>query len=110
VIRRITLAIVFLLVVAPRGFHAAGPIAYRITVPEPEHHWMQVEASFTELTPAPLELRMSVSSPGRYSVHDFAKNVYDVHAVGGDSRELTITRPDASGWTVREHGSRVTVR
>src|SRR5207248_8326799 len=110
VIRRLTLAIVFLLIVAPRGFHAAGPIAYRITVPEPEHHWMQVEASFTELTAAPLELRMSVSSPGRYSLHDFAKNVYDVHAIGADGRELAITRPDPSGWTVPSHAAALTVR
>jgi predicted metalloprotease with PDZ domain len=110
VIRRIALAVVLLLAVTPQGFHAAGPIAYRITIPEPQHHWMQVEASFTELTGAPLELRMSVSSPGRYSVHDFAKNVYDVHAAGENNRELNVTRPDASGWTVPEHGGAVTVR
>ena len=37
---------------------------------------------------------MSRSSPGRYSLHDFAKNVYDVHAFGADGRELAI---DAAG-------------
>jgi predicted metalloprotease with PDZ domain len=104
----IALALVFAL--APRAFHAAGPISYRITIPEPQHHWMQVEAAFTELTPVPLELRMSVSSPGRYSLHDFAKNVYDVHASGPDGRELAVTRPDPSGWTVPEHAAAVTVR
>src|SRR4029077_8019251 len=57
-----------------------------------------------------LELRMSRSSPGRYSQHDFAKNVYDVHAAGPDGRELSIARPDPSGWVVSEHGSSVTVR
>src|SRR5205814_9854822 len=93
-----------------RSFHAAAPIAFTITIPEPQHHWMQVEASFTELTAAPLELRMSVSSPGRYSLHDFAKNVYDVHAAGADRRELNVTRSDASGWIVPEHGSALTVR
>ena len=31
---------------------------------------------------------MSRSSPGRYSLHDFAKNVYDVHAFDGDGHEL----------------------
>ena len=33
---------------------------------------------------------MSRSSPGRYSLHDFAKNVYDVHASRPDGRELPI--------------------
>ena len=43
---------------------------------------------------------MSRSSPGRYSLHDFAKNVYDVHAFARDGRELPTTRPDPYGWNV----------
>ena len=35
---------------------------------------------------------MSRSSPGRYSLHDFAKNVYDVHAFAADGRELPTTQ------------------
>jgi len=70
---------------------------------------MQVEVAFTELDSAPLELRMSRASPGRYSLHDFAKNVYDVHALGADGRELTAARPDPYGWTVAAHGDAVTV-
>jgi predicted metalloprotease with PDZ domain len=89
---------------------AADPIRYRFSFPEPQHRWMQVEATFTDLPSAPLELRMSRSSPGRYSLHDFAKNVYDVHAAGSDGRELATTRPDPYGWNVPEHGGTVTVR
>jgi predicted metalloprotease with PDZ domain len=85
-------------------------VSYRFTFPEPQHHWMAVEASFTELPSGPLELRMSRSSPGRYSIHDFAKNVYGVEAVGSDGTPLAIARPDAHGWTIREHGPVVTVR
>jgi predicted metalloprotease with PDZ domain len=107
---RRTIVIAALCALCPRSFYAASPIAYRITIPEPEHHWMQVEAAFADLTPAPLELRMSVSSPGRYSLHEFAKNVYDVHAIGTDGRELPLTRTDVSGWTVREHAAALTVR
>jgi predicted metalloprotease with PDZ domain len=88
---------------------SADPIRYRFTFPEPEHHWMQVEVSFTELDPAPLELRMSRASPGRYSLHDFAKNVYDVHAFGPDDHELATTRPDAYGWTIASHGDSLRV-
>ena len=53
---------------------------------------------------------MSRSSPGRYSLHDFAKNVYDVHAFAADGRELPTTRPDPYGWTVAGHGGSVTVK
>jgi predicted metalloprotease with PDZ domain len=89
---------------------ADAPIRYRFAFPEPQHHWMQVEVAFTELGSAPLELRVSRSSPGRYSLHDFAKNVYDVRAFGPDGRELVTTRPDSYGWTVQTHGASVTVQ
>jgi predicted metalloprotease with PDZ domain len=88
---------------------AASPIRYRFTFPEPQHRWMQVEATFPDLPASPLELRMSRSSPGRYSLHEFAKNVYDVHAMA-DGREIATTRPDPYGWTVPQHGASVTVR
>src|SRR5580765_1353264 len=98
------------IVVAVVGLEAASPITYRFTFPSPEHHWMQVEATFGELTSAPLELRMSRSSPGRYTLHDFAKNVYDVHAYSPDGPELDLTRPDPYGWTVATHRDTVTIK
>src|ERR1700757_2281205 len=104
-----TLAALLLLVWSVR-FDAASPIVYRLTFPEPQHRWMQVEAIFSDLPAGPLDLRMSRSSPGRYSLHDFAKNVYDVHAFGSDGRELALTRPDPYGWDVPTHAADVTVR
>src|SRR6185295_684392 len=89
---------------------ASTPVAYRFLFPEPQHHWMQVEATFSDLGSGPLELRMSRASPGRYTLHDFAKNVWDLRAVGVDGRELPTTRPDADGWAVIKHGNAVTVQ
>ncbi|PYQ79249.1 MAG: peptidase M61 [Acidobacteria bacterium] len=80
--------------------HGDSPIRYRFSFPQPQHRWMQVEATFPDLESGTLELRMSRSSPGRYSLHDFAKNVYDVAAVGADGREIQPTRPDPYGWNV----------
>jgi predicted metalloprotease with PDZ domain len=81
-----------------------------MSFPEPQHRWMQVEATFPGVTQPTLELRMSRSSPGRYSMHDFAKNVYDVHAFAADGRELPAKRPDPYGWNVTGHGGAVTVK
>jgi len=71
---------------------------------------MQVEVSFSNLGTGPLELRMSRSSPGRYSLHDFGKNVYDVHVFAADRTELETTRPDPYGWSVSGHRGNATVR
>jgi len=92
------------------SLQAASPVHYHVSFPEPQHRWMQVEATFPDLDEATLELRMSRSSPGRYSLHDFAKNVYDVHVSGADGRELQPSRPDPYGWNVSGHGGRVTVK
>src|SRR3954447_12496846 len=73
---------------------AQEPVRYRLSFPSPAHHWAQVAVTFTGLPPAPLEARMSRASPGRYATHEFAKNVYDVHAFDGHGTELTPTRPD----------------
>lgn len=70
---------------------------------------MQVEIEFTGLT-GPLELRMSRSSPGRYSVHDFAKNVYDVQAASADQRPLRVVHTDSDAWLVADHGGSATIR
>jgi predicted metalloprotease with PDZ domain len=53
---------------------------------------------------------MSRSSPGRYSVHDFAKNVYGVEAFDEQGRRLPIARPDPHGWTIERHDGLVNVR
>ena len=111
--RKVLACLVCACVFAVGALHAqraSAPVRYRLSFPEPQHHWMQVEASFTDLGPGALELRMSRSSPGRYSMHDFAKNVYDVHATGADGRELRTVRPDPYGWNVTGHGGGVTVK
>ena len=88
----------------------AEPVRYEFSFPNPAGRWMQVDATFAELGDAPLELRMSRSSPGRYALHDFAKNVYDVHAYAPDGRELATEQPDHSGWRIPFHPGTVTLK
>jgi len=109
-IGRLVIAAVLVVVAASAGVHATDPVRYRLSFPEPQHRWMEVEATFPDLTQPTLELRMSRSSPGRYSLHDFAKNVYDVHAFASDGREVPPLRPDPYGWNVTSHGGTVTIK
>src|SRR5689334_20935600 len=50
---------------------------------------------------------MSRSSPGRYAVHEFAKNVYNVRVTDGAGHVLQVRRPDPYGWDVE--GANATV-
>ncbi|HUL75047.1 MAG TPA: hypothetical protein VLT86_18180, partial [Vicinamibacterales bacterium] len=45
--------------VGARQPNAPAPIAYHVTFPAAEHHWMQVEVTWTGLGTAPLQARMS---------------------------------------------------
>jgi predicted metalloprotease with PDZ domain len=85
------------------------PVEYRVSFPAPEHHYAQVDVTFRGVPAAVLEARMSRSSPGRYAVHEFAKNVFDLHAFDGRGRELKPSRPSASQWNVAGHDGTVRI-
>jgi predicted metalloprotease with PDZ domain len=73
------------------------------------HHEAQVSVTFTDLPAPALELRMSRSSPGRYAIHEFAKNVYSVRAEDGNGGPLQISRPNPYQWDVPVHDGTVRV-
>ncbi len=84
-------------------------IRYEASFPNREHHEAEVSVTFSDLSSAPLELRMSRTSPGRYALHEFAKNVYNVRIVDASGNEANVHRPDPHQWTVSDHGGTVTV-
>jgi predicted metalloprotease with PDZ domain len=86
------------------------PIVYEISFENRAHHEAEITIRYTGLGDEPLELRMSRSSPGRYALHEFAKNVYGFQATGADGREVTVTRPNPHQWDVADHDGEITVR
>ena len=56
-----------------------------------------------------LQVRMARTSPGRYALHEFAKNVFDVSVVNGKGQPLTATRPDPHQWDFAAHDGTVVV-
>jgi predicted metalloprotease with PDZ domain len=89
--------------------HAQAPVEYRLSFGDYVRHVMDVDAVFTEVPEAPIEIHMSRSSPGRYSLHEFARNVYDVQFSDGAGRPLVSTQPTLSSWRVKDHNGTVRV-
>src|SRR5262245_58813274 len=108
-LRRRVIAFVVALSAASAAY-AQSPVAYRLSFPEREHHVMQVNITFPDVPPGPLQLRMSRSSPGRYSLHEYAKNVFDVRITDDSGKPLTVTRPDPQQWDVTGHSGTVRVQ
>lgn len=78
-------------------------VRYELSFDNAVHHEAQVTVTYGALGRDPVRFEMSRSSPGRYAVHEFAKNVYSVSAVDGAGRPLTIDRSDPYGWMVGGH-------
>ena len=70
---------------------------------------MQVEARFPNAPAGTLQVRMARTSPGRYALHEFAKNVFDVSAVNSKGQRLTATRPDPHQWDFANHDGTVVI-
>jgi predicted metalloprotease with PDZ domain len=104
---RVVGVVIALLLAAPA---AAQEVEYRLSFPEPHHRWMLVEVTFPELQAEPLQVRMSRTSPGRYAIHEFSKNVFSFDATDGSGRPLTVTRPNPHQWDVAGHDGTVRVR
>jgi len=83
--------------------NGGAPVVYKVSFPAPEHHVAAVDVTFPDVPAGTLQARMSRSSPGRYAVHEFAKNVFDVHAFDGKGKELPLARPNPYQWDVTGH-------
>ena len=59
----------------------AQQVAYDIAFPNAVHNEAEITATFSGVPTDTLEVRMSRTSPGRYALHEFAKNIYDVREV-----------------------------
>ena len=109
-VSRVREAVFFLaLVLLPGSAQAQAPVDYRLSFPAPEHRWMQVDVTFADVPVGPLQLRMSRSSPGRYALHEFAKNVFDVRITDATGAALSVTRPNLHQWDVAGHAGTVHV-
>ena len=107
---RVARALFTLLVIGfAHPLFAQAPVSYVLSFPEPQHHWMQVELTLTSLPTSPLELHMSRSSPGRYAVHEFAKNVYDVTTTDTAGAPLRLAHTAPNVWVVSQHPAAVRV-
>lgn len=82
---------------------AQQQVAYQLSFPNLVHHEAEIQATFSDVKSDTLKVMMARSSPGRYALHEFAKNVYSVKATDAQGRELPITRPRPNEWDISGH-------
>ena len=102
------LFIALLIWLCPNLIFAQDSICYNIDLKEVHHHEITVTIEFPSLSGKPLTLRMPNSSPGRYAIHQFAKNVYAEKAWDASGKPLEIYRISPSEWQISGHNGQAT--
>ena len=90
---------------------ASSPTAlhYRLSFDEARQRVMQVDLLLPAVA-GPVELVMSRASPGRYALHEFATNVFDLQATDGAGKAVPVEHPVPHRWIVRKHDGAIRVR
>ena len=106
---RLVLPALAILVPAVVAAQRPESVRYDVSFPNAVHHEASIAVEFTAVPAGTLVLRMSRSSPGRYALHEFAKNVYGVRAVDGAGQVLRVSRTNPHQWNVATSGGTVRV-
>ena len=75
----------------------------RITVemPEPTHHYYQVEILFPSSSATTRQILMPVWTPGSYKVRDYAKNIEGFTVLDLNNTPLPWRKTDKSSWEIQ---------
>lgn len=98
----------FLCCISLIGF--AQTNSYEISFENATHHEAEIKATFTNIKSDTLSVRMSRTSPGRYALHEFAKNVYNFKAFDSNGAILNVIRHSPYEWKIVGHDKTVEVQ
>ncbi len=101
-------AILFCLLIFRSGL-AADTIRYEVSFPNRVHHEAEIKLTLNWHHDHSLIFEMAQSSPGRYAIHNFSKNIYNITATDSSGNLLTITRTNINQWKIGEYKGKVTI-
>lgn len=94
----------------PLARPSAGAVAYDVSFDNAVRHEARITVTFSGVPAGKaLQAIMSRTSPGRYAIHDFAKNVYDVTATNGAGRHIALTHSTPYEWDATGHDGTVKI-
>ena len=101
--------ILFLTLVFQVTLLTAQKNTYTISFENAVHHEAVITANFPNISSDTLSVRMSRTSPGRYALHEFAKNIYGFSATDSEGKDLKVIRPNPYEWKITGHDGTVNI-
>ncbi|HSI91688.1 MAG TPA: PDZ domain-containing protein, partial [Adhaeribacter sp.] len=92
--------LVLLLALFHFAAQAAPKITYRLSMPEPQTHYFEVEMQVQDFKDKYADLKMPVWAPGSYLIREFPKNVEAFSAQAG-SATLPFEKINKNTWRVQ---------
>ena len=84
-------------------------ISYEMSFENAVHHEAQIKALFSNIKADTLAIRMSRTSPGRYALHEFAKNVYGLNITDSKGNRLQVLHPNNHEWQILGHDGTINI-
>ena len=81
------------------------PITYTLRFPEPQSHYLEVEAVIPLAGQTEVELMMAVWTPGSYLIREFVRNLEDLAAHDSSGSPLTLSSTRKNRWRVATGGA-----
>ena len=100
----------FFILILLLGFLAnAQTNTYHISFDNAVHHEAKVNINFPEVKSNTITITMSRTSPGRYALHEFVKNIYGLKATNSKGEMINAKRIDPYSWEVSDHDGTVNI-
>jgi predicted metalloprotease with PDZ domain len=88
----------------------AAPLRYRISVPRPDSHLVEVELRLQSSRGDKVVLEMAAWCPGSYLIRDYARHVRDLVAESGSGEPLAVAQVSKREWAIEGDGGEIVVR
>ena len=88
---------------------AQSPVEYNLDFSNASQNEAVITVHFPEVDTDSLHITMSRSSPGRYALHEFVKNVYDLKAFDSQGEPLSVVRTNPYEWVIPGHDGAVKI-
>jgi predicted metalloprotease with PDZ domain len=78
----------------------AQKVSYKLSMPEPNTHYFDVEMTFSEFNDKELICKLPVWAPGSYMVREFSKHINQVRAIDDKGKPIKINKIDKNSWKI----------
>jgi predicted metalloprotease with PDZ domain len=80
---------------------SSSQFAYRLSIPEPENHLLEVELVVADWQESSIDLKLPVWTPGSYLVREYARHLQDFEATNATGQHLKWQKISKNHWQVQ---------